>query len=105
MAPFRPAASCVLSAEGVDDRKSIELSLSLHTNDFIPLSNVCVRAALDYQSNLGPDSTLRAITKGDNTCQKAQPPRLPFYLISSFLFHLPSSNHKYIGKFYLLQGC
>lgn len=62
MAPFRPAASCVLSAEGVDDRKSIELWLSLHTNDFIPLSNVCVRTALDYQSNLWPNSTLRAIT-------------------------------------------
>lgn len=37
MAPFRPAAPCVLSAGGVDDRKSIELWLSLHTSDSFPV--------------------------------------------------------------------
>lgn len=30
---------------------------------------------------------------------------IPVYLISGLLFHIPSSNHNYIGKFYLLQGC
>lgn len=94
MAPFRPAALCVLSAEGVDDRKSIELWLSLHTNYFFPLSNICVRTELDYQSDLGlAGLTLGVRTKAVIHVSRAQPPcllvALPFTSHQLYFFTFP----------------
>ena len=116
MAPFRPAAPCVLSAGGVDDRKSIELWLSLHTSDSFPVEQCLCENGAWWSVKCGPCCTLAVWTEEVSLVRRLSPLCLAgASLFTSYQLSLSpaslslslslSSIRNYIGKFYLLQGC
>ena len=73
MAPFRPAAPCVLSAGGVDDRKSIELWLSLHTSDSFPVEQCLCENGAWWSVKCGPCCTLAVWTEEVSLVRRLSP--------------------------------